>query len=205
MSDTTTTETQQPDGGGTQTTQTTTTETGDKGAVPYARFAEVLSEKNHFKKQLEELNTKLQAHEGNATKLSKLEKDFEAAKTTWAEERAFIAAGITDAEAMEVARLFYARLETKPEGGIGAWLTEIKADPSKAPKALSAYLASGEQTQQARAATTTTVRQTGRQQPAGEAVTAEAMRAAREKAMRTGDWTEFKTLDAAFKASMQNG
>lgn len=175
------------------------------GWVPQNRFSEVIKERNDALARAAEADAWKSKHD-------QLTKDLATARTSWEEEKSFLSSGITDAEAIDVARLFYGRLEAKPEGGIGAWLADLRADPTKAPKALAAYLpaveapASAEsQAKPVARAVAPVAAPTGRPAPATGAVTVEALRAAREKAQQSKapeDWAAHKTLSDIVKAEL---
>jgi hypothetical protein len=109
--------------------------------------------------------------------------------------------GTTDTEAIEAAEWAHSRLPAEGRPEIGAWVEGIKTDPTKAPKVLAPWLAPAPSTDPAIPAPKTPgpkppnrgTQQTG----APAAVSAEQFRAAREKGVRSGDWSEFKALKKA--------
>ena len=163
--------------------------------VPYARFAEVLGERNTF--------------ETKARERDAFEQRLQAAEATWSQERDLMQAGLLDEEGRGVARYLYGQIpETERPKTIKEWLAVVKADPTKAPRALAGYLGAGAPA--AGAPGTPPAGQppapvqmprtevAGTQPPAaGQVWTAEAVRALKDEAVRTGDWSKYKAAQPA--------
>lgn len=111
------------------------------------------------------------------------------------------ALGTTDTEAIETAEWTHSRLPEEGRPAIDAWLTDIKAEPETAPKALATWLTPAADPAAPTAAATRPApknpangtTQTG----APATVSGEQFRSARDKGVRTGDWSEYKALKKA--------
>jgi hypothetical protein len=109
----------------------------EKAPVPYARFQSVNDKLAAASLRLEEL-------EPVAAKVATLEQAIakQAADLAAANERAEIyGTGITDPEAITVARALHAGLPADTRPALPAWLGQIKSAPATAPKALQPYFA----------------------------------------------------------------
>lgn len=95
--------------------------------------------------QLESELTQLRPKAQNAEQLNKRITDLEAKhaadRSGWDLEKAAMGAGITDAEGLLVARTLHSNLPEKDRPAIGSWLSELRKDPTKAPRSLQPYLA----------------------------------------------------------------
>lgn len=109
---------------------------GTPDVVPYGRFNEVLQQRNELKAQWEQADV-----DGLRSRATELEQALEAERSGRAEDRALFGAGLTDPEGQAVARFLYGRLEEKPEGGMGAWLSSLSAEGAEVPKPLAPYMA----------------------------------------------------------------
>jgi len=174
-----------------------------KGMIPYGRFAEAAADVQHWKKQAQEATARIAEISPQLQELDTLKRE----RTAWQEEKVFITTfGSADPEAMDVARTLFQRLpaEGRPDS-LGTWLGEIKADPTKAPRALGPYLPSASPAPApapgAAPAPAPAPNPTGRA-PGTQAtvVTAEQLRAARDQAMKTNDWKAFHELSARVDA-----
>ncbi|MEQ1505320.1 MAG: hypothetical protein ABMB14_24020 [Myxococcota bacterium] len=189
--------------------------------APAAWEARIKEERRKLRKANERISTleneltglrpKAQTAQNLNSQIETLRKQHESEKAAWEIEKAAMGAGITDADGVEVARLFHGRLPEKDRPAIGAWLGELRKDPTKAPKPLQPYLvteaaATGETA--AAAATTVAAKTTAaRPNPNGGVViaantsvttnkpTKAEWDAARAK-LRTGDRTDFDALTA---------
>jgi len=135
-------------------------------AVPKKRFDEVYAERRDYKKQVDDVNSALDAAKADLAKAAKanepLKQELDAYKSkegVWAQERAIISAGITDPEGIDFARVAYGRLPSEGRPALGDWLK----DSAKLPKAVQAYLPTTATT----ATTTTTTTQAGASSSAG--------------------------------------
>lgn len=175
------------------------------GWIPKNRFDEVIAQRDSWKEQAESHKAKAGEAQTLAARIAELEATHAKAAASWAEERAFIASGLGgDQEAMDVARFAYSRLPDTaeaPRPELGAWLAEIKADPTKAPRALHGYLQAPAPAAPTGPAVPKPVVGTGRPPATDGGVNAQAIREATAQAQRSGDWSTFDALTAAFEKS----
>lgn len=166
-------------------------------AVPYPRFAKVNAERKALADQNEALQSQLAAHRAAADELTALR----AERSTWAEERELMGQGITDEEGISLARHYYGRLpaESRPKS-VGEYVASLRVEGAAVPKGLAPFVgapaASVAESHQARTMPRSTA--TGVAAPAAPTVTAEALRAAREQAQRSGNWEPVKALQMAY-------
>lgn len=137
-----------------------------------------------------------------------------AERAAWTRERAFLGVGLVDTEAQDVAALVHSRIPEAERPPLDVWLRELRADPSKAPKALAPYLspaqsaAAGTSTQAAGASTAGSAAATKRAESvettasAGPSVTAAAIKAAAAEGLRTNDWTAYNALKAQLRTEL---
>lgn len=98
--------------------------------IPYQRFAAVIAERDTARKAAEAAGTA-------TAKAAQLERELTGAR----EEATLARAGWTDPEAVELARLYHGKLPEESRPDLVGWLGQLRADPSKAPKALTPWLA----------------------------------------------------------------
>lgn len=123
--------------------------------------------------------------------------------------------GLSDPDAQLVARTFHERIPEAERPPLGDWLSTIKADPSKAPKALTPYLGAPAPGSAPAANPATPAPAAGgvrvagapvlpRSQEshasAGAPVTKEVIATAYRNAVRSGDWTQYDALQSAVLA-----
>lgn len=154
------------------------------------------------KARIAELEAQLEQFKATATKAEQLAQQLEDMKL----ERAAWQAGVTDPEGIEVARLFHGKLPAKDRPSLGDWLGQLKADPSTAPRALAAYLApvtpaaapapTGKPLPSANAGALPTPAASGQ-------FDASAIRAMRQEAQRTGDYSKLREAMPAIRESMK--
>jgi len=146
------------------------------------------------------------------TRIGELEGRLKTEQAEWASERAVYQSGITDPEAIDVARHLHQRLPEKDRPELAAWLGAMREDPTKAPKALAAYFApsgqGAQQTQQTQqAATRTTATSAGA--TVGGALSVEQARARvselTQAAVRSGDWSGYDKERPALLARISQG
>lgn len=141
--------------------------------------------------------------ETEATPLREKASRYDTESKAWATERAFLAVGLTDAEGQDIARILYERIPEAERPPLETWIKEIKADPSKAPKALAPYLAAGAANATATNAAAGTVTKTPAvprvesTPAAGVQVTDKSISDAYKEALRTGDWKPYEALKAS--------
>lgn len=156
--------------------------------IPYERFAEVVGERNTYKAKADEADAHKAALEAERAGRA-------ADRAAWEDERALMQLGLVDPEAIEVARYIHSRLPADGRPKIAEWVGGFAADPSKAPVALRGYL--GQPAPQAKGAQPAGSANVQPTPPAGAAVTAEQIQAARQHGERTGDWSQYRALRPA--------
>ena len=175
-----------------ETTTPATPEPAANEAVPYARFAEVLEERNQLREVAAGLPDLQQKIEG-----------FEAERKSWAVDREFMTAGLTDSEGLDVAKYLYGKIEGNEKPSVSDWL----ATP---PKALAGYFkktgtapapAAPAPVPDANKGTTAT------SAPAtGEPMSADMTRQIVQEAVKTGDWSRYREArDAILAAARKAG
>lgn len=192
------------------------------GPVPAARLRDETVAKRKAQERVAELEQAIARLEQRAATADTLAKQLEeaqsrftAATTAWDSERAVYQLGITDPEAIEVARHLHGRLPEQDRPPLADWLRAAKDDPTKAPRALSPYLTSAPAPATTpstpQAAPSPAVSATG-QRPAAVApaagqgaLDAVQIRQLREECARTGDWSRWKEAAPAIRASVRNG
>lgn len=119
---------------------------GGDARVPASRLREETQRKREALARVAELESRLAESEKRGatvetltSRIQELEKAGKAAEASWVEERAVYQAGITDPEAIGVARHLHGQLPEKDRPAFPDWIAAQKKDPSKAPKALAAY------------------------------------------------------------------
>jgi hypothetical protein len=192
--------------------------------VPSARLREETSAKRKALARVAELESMLEDAEkraGTADTLAQQIAELKAAhkseRDQWESTSAVYGVGIYDPEAIDVARHLHSRLPEKDRPPLHEWLKDLKGDPTKAPRALAAYLAPPEPADPepppkgggAPAAPRPPARAAGAAPSAGPAAagssfSAEQIAALREEAVRTGDWTRWREAQPAILASLKN-
>jgi hypothetical protein len=165
---------------------------GGEAMVPSHRLREATEEARTWKAKYDEVAPKLAQLDTLATQVQTLEQARAALEAARAEDRALFGAGLLDEDVQDLARLQWSKVpaDQRPEGGIGAWLGELKASPDKAPTTLRPFLGT-----QAGAAAAAPAR-AGQQAAAGQhatagQVTTQRLAELKAQAMRTGDWKAF--------------
>lgn len=203
---------------------------GRPESVPMDRFQKVVQERNDLRSKIAELEGQVQANAEKlattdtlAKRLKDVETEFASARGQWNEERSIFALGITDPDAIDVARVFHRKLPEENRPPLPDWLGGLVKDPSKAPTAMRGILpqqagagagggggsgaagADGAQnggggSKSANAggagghSTTTNGQRTDGAQQAPEPLSPEQIRAIRDRAMKTNDWSEWKRV-----------
>lgn len=178
--------------------------------APVADKAEAKAEA----KRIAELEAQLEGLRASASKAERLAKQLEELQV----ERAAWQAGVTDPEGIEVARLFWGKLPEKDRPGLGDWLSGLKADPSTAPRALAAYLSASSPPLASAPAAPSTGNPPGAQSAkplpnanAGALPTpsasshfdAASIRALRQEAQRTGDYSKLREAMPAIREAIK--
>ena len=163
---------------------------GGEKAVPYARFAKVNAARKEAVARAKQFEADAKEVPGLRTQLEQLQTTYTTDKESWEQRFALVEAGLSDTEGQEVARMLYGRLpaEGKP-ASIGEWVTGLKAEGATVPKALGGYL-----TGATSKAPPPTPGSGGNQPPAANNLTPDQIRTIREKAVKTGDWTEWNRV-----------
>lgn len=185
----------------------------DGKPVPYHRFSRVIEEKNILSTRVTALSAELDALKGTmATE-----------RESWNQEKSLMESGLTDPEGRDIARYLYSRLGEDRPKSIATWLTTLKADGATVPKALAPYLGASPAPTASGTGVAPATPQSGQagtgQAPMGQAmprvaatgpvappaspgVTAESIRALREEAMRTGDWSKVRAAMPAIRETI---
>lgn len=100
----------------------------EEKTIPYARFSEVLQERNELKPKAENYDKLVKEHDELKQKYTALEEDT-----------VIMGTGLADPEGRELARYLHGKLPPEGRPPIGEWLTGLKAEPTKMPKALAPY------------------------------------------------------------------
>jgi len=190
----------------------------DKTLVPRARLAEEAAKRRAALTRVAELEAALAEAEGKAAtvdtlaaQVAKLTAEATTTAADWETERAVWQVGLTDSEGIDIARHLHSRLPADNRPKMAEWLGGLKADPTKAPKALAPYLAPAPAADppapEAGKATTTRATgaapaATGGAAAAAAKYTPEQIRGVRERATQTGDWTEWNAAKAAMLGSV---
>jgi hypothetical protein len=192
---------------------------GGKAPIPYDRFQQVVAEKNALNERVGALEKEARTYQERAATADTLAKQLEEARTkhaadasAWDRQRALMGAGITDPDDVELADYYYSKAPDKDRPAMGDWIKGFRDDPNKAPKALRPLFATASDTEadepdaevealpnrETRPPRTQRTADPSGTQGARHTPTAEQVRAAREKAQKTGDWADFNRL-AGFK------
>ena len=155
--------------------------------IPFERFAEVLAERNQLRDEVASVKELREKLEGVDTE-----------RAAWSEERAFMQAGLTNAEGVEVARFLYSKIEgEKP--AIGDWL-------KSPPPAVAGYMTKTETAETAPAAPSVDANKgtTATNTPTtGQALSAEAIGELKREAVKTGDWSNYRSARENLLASIR--
>lgn len=180
--------------------------------VPSARLREETAAKRAAMSRAAELEVELakltktaSTADTLAKQLEEVRGNFQAAASAWEEERAVYHLGVTDPEAVSVARHFHSQLTGDSRPKFSDWLKSAKEDPSKAPKALAVYLTPPTPSAPAATSTPSTGQRPAATAPAATATKLESdqIRQLREECARTGDWSRWTEARAAIMASVK--
>lgn len=166
-----------------------------KGPVPYHRFVDVIRERDDFRSRWEAASASDRALTEARAEAERARAELEAERLARTEDRAFYGAGLVDSDAQDVARLLYGKLADKPDGGLAAWLKATTENPDAAPVPLRPYIVKpppGPAPAPAR-----NVAPGAEQRSVSGDVSADQLRALREEAQRTGDWTAWRNASQA--------
>ena len=105
--------------------------------------------------------------------------------------------GTMDSEAIETAEWQYGKIkvaEGAEKPSMADWFTGMRENPESIPKAMSSFMVASQDAQTQERIVPKQVKIGTSPPAAAGGVTVEAIRSAKEKARRTGDWSEFKKL-----------
>lgn len=198
-----------------------------------ARLREEATKRREALAQVADLESKLAEFEKKAATADTLAKrvgDLEAASakaaSEWAEERAVYQAGVTDPEAISVARHLHSQIPEKGRPAFAEWVGAHAKAPDTAPKALRGYFGDGKAGAGAGAdakgtpagkappagaagatggkagANTGTIPDGAGRAASGAKYSGADVRAMREKAVQTGNWDEYRAHRDALLAQV---
>ena len=183
--------------------------------VPYARFAEIVAERDKLLGEQRTQARQLKDLEERAATSTTLAKQLEEEKAArqrdvakFTAELALTESGVTDPDGREVAMLLHGRLPEKDRPPIADWLKSFKEKPDSAPRPLQSYLAAPAAPPPAAGGGKAPPPKpaAGGKQPdappaASSPISADAIRTAREQAQRTGDWAPVQEMIKQAKAA----
>lgn len=110
----------------------------DTRKVPYSRLQKAIRRMRTAEKRVKELEAAADEWDTERAALTQERDSLRTRGEEWELERAAVAAGLTDPEGLDLARLAYNRLkpEDRPRGGIAGWLK----DREHLPRGVRAYL-----------------------------------------------------------------
>lgn len=174
--------------------------------VPYARFQQVVAGKADLAGQLKSANAQIQTlteKAATADTVAAQAADWKAkaelAEGKFGRYQAISGAlGTTDAEAIEAAEWAHGRLPAEGRPDLAPWLESIKSEPDTAPKVLAPWLTTTSDPPPPKTKTTPRPGSKGTQPPgASSSLSPAAVRAARDVAVQSGDWSQYKALVTA--------
>lgn len=166
-----------------------------EATVPYARFAEVVQQKNQLLERASRADSLASALQEAQAKVGAVEANFNVFRTVAS------TLGQTDPEAVELVQWSYGRLPQENRPALGDWLGSVKADPAQAPLAIRHLLpqAANAAPVPAPAPTQVTSPRAAPSAVAGAPASTPSLSPAdvariREQCQRTGDWTAWKEV-----------
>lgn len=117
-------------------------------------------------------------------------------KASWAEERSMITAGVVSEDDQAIARTLHGRLPPENRPQLGDWLGQMAKGKAEIPNGL-AHVYKAKTAEDAGAGGNADTRGGQRadgQQAAGQPLSAEAIRAIRERCVKSGNWDEWKKV-----------
>jgi len=165
--------------------------------IPYSRFEEVYQKMIDYRAKAARLDEV-------SSELATTRETLSALEVRHDEDRALWGSGLTDPEGQDVARFLWGKLENKPQGGISEWLGSLGPGDGQtpAPRALEPYLGAPPTPPTPPMANGGTV---PGPHPSGAVISADQIRGVRERAVQTGDWSEYDKLRPAIFASLSAG
>lgn len=191
------------------------------GPVPYARFHELTQRHQQVTAELDRLRSEVVQRteraaqaDALAKQLAELQAQHAAASQSWAEERTFLGVGLVNPEGQALARTLHGLLPAEGRPAIGDWLGTMLGEGGQVHPALSHYLgrapvapAPASPAPAAPAPASPMPRPSGpagAQPPSASPVySAEQIRALREEAQRTGDYTRLRAAMPGINASLR--
>lgn len=183
--------------------------------VPSARLREESGKKREALARVGELEAQLSEYEKKVATTDTLAKQIEELKKThaatigeWETERAVWQAGITDPEAISVAKHLWSSQDEKARKPFPETLKTWKDKPEEAPRAFRAYLepaqapAAPEKGKQAPAPRATGVAPSTGAPAASGQWTVEQIASLREEGQRTGNWDAYKKARSSILAGL---
>lgn len=194
---------------------------GGERMIPYAKFQAAVADKKALQERVTTLETEVQtAAERAATadtlaeQLRKVKDEHKAAASSWGEERALLAAGVVDAEDIDLVRFHHGRLPAEGRPTVADFVAGLKAEGAVVPKGLghlftpadkggagdgdkgAAAGAAGQRKPMPKVSGTD-----GRQPVASEALPVDQIKKLRETAQRTKDPKDWAKWQAAIDAA----
>jgi len=180
--------------------------------VPYDRFQATVAAKNEalakvsaLEAEVQKLSEKTATVDTLAAEVAKWKGEASNAQAKYMTHREIAAAlGTTEPDVIEAAEWQFGRLPAKDRPKVGDWLTGLKAKPEDAPVILRPFLAPERGTTTERKPPPRVV---GGGNNAGNEThfSAQELRAAREKAMATGDYSELRSMRPTWRAPDPDG
>lgn len=182
--------------------------------VPLARLQAATEARRAAESQAATLREELATAKTQASEAATLREALKAQQDTlkaeresWGQTSTLLERGLNKAEARDAALFFHSRLPAEGRPELGAWLDEVKGDPSKAPAGLVPYLTPAQQVAetQAKAGVTpgTVNKRVETTSTAGTGVTVEALRQAGERARSPSATQADRDAYAALRARLQ--
>jgi hypothetical protein len=169
----------------------------EEKVIPYDRFVEVLEERNQFR-------DKAAKYDELQTRYTELQGKYDAQETRFREDLALAKTGL-DEEGLEVARFLHGRLPEKDRPALADWLKSFDGDKNPAPTALRGYLDASAGAGQQQTVVDPNTNTVVTAPPSGDPLSVEQIRAMRERAQSSGDWTEYDKHRPAILASINGG
>lgn len=188
----------------------TTTDTPGE-PIPYARFSEVVTERNKLQADLTAATETASQVPDLAGQIEALKTEHAAQTAAWQTDRGLMERGLMDDEGRDVARLIHGRLPAADRPDIGAWLDTLTTGGGDVPRALAGYLKPNTPpaTTAPPAATTAPPATaapilaklpasnngtTGAAPAAPQTLGVEKLREIRAECQRTGDWSPYQAI-----------
>lgn len=192
----------------------------NEAMVPSARLREESGLKRAAQARVSELEAEVASLVKRADAAATLASELETLRAThtsalaaWEQERAVYQLGVTDPEAIEVARHLHARLPEAGRPPLAEWLRSVRETPASAPRALQPYfLPTPSPSPSAPTPSASSGPPATAQRPAATApaagqgrLDAAQIREMTQEAVRTGDYSRLRDALPAIRASVRNG